>query len=325
MLDVGAIQPSSSPWASAVVLVQKKDGKLRFCIDLRRLNAWTIKDAHSLPWIKEMLDYLNGVEMIHFFRPKVGYWQVKMEEDSKALTAFTGGPLGFYECERMHFGLLNAPATFQHLMQRCLGNLYLQYCIIYLDDIILFSKTQEECLVRLQAIFEKLKGAELKLKPSKCEFFKQKLTYLGYVISKNGIQTDSKKVEAIQKWPIPTNVTEVHSFLGFTNYYQRFIKKYTQVAKPLYKLISGENATREQNLIKGDPECQEAFGKLRELCTTTPILAYANFGKPFKLHTGACVSGLGAVLYWQQDGVQKVISYASQSLTKSEANSLFIN
>ena len=242
-----------------------------------------------------------------------------MEEDSKALTAFTVGPLGFYECERMPFRLTNVPAIFQCLMQSCLGNLHLQYCIIYLDNIIIFSKTSEDHLARLQAIFEKLKKVELKLKPSKCEFFKQELTYLGHIVSKNGIQTDSKKVKAIRKWPVPTNVTEVQSFLGFTNYYHRFIKKYAQVANPLYKLISGENIARKQNSIKWDLEYQEAFDKLKELCTTTPILAYANFGKPFKLHTDVSVLGLGAVLYQVQDGVERVISYASQSLTKSKA------
>ena len=132
-----------------------------------------------------------------------------MEEESKALIRFTLGPLGFCECERMPFGLTNAPATFQRLMQSCLGILHLQYCIIYLDDIIVYSKTLEEHLTRLQAVFEKLNEAELKLKPLKCEFFKHELTYLGHVISKNGIQTDSKRVEAICKWPVPTNVTEM--------------------------------------------------------------------------------------------------------------------
>ena len=137
------------------------------------------------------------------------------------------------------------------------------------------------------------------------------MTYLGHVVSKNGIQTDSKKVEAICKWLVPTNVTEVQIFLGFTKYYQRFIKKYTQVAKPLYKLISGENAAKKKNLIKWDLKCQEAFDKLKELCTTTPILAYADLGKLFKLCSDASVLGLGAVLYQVQGGVEKVISYAS--------------
>ena len=141
--------------------------------------------------------------------------------------------------------------------------------------------------------------------------------YLGHTASKDGIQTDSKKVEAIHKWPVPTNVTEVRSFLGFTNYYQRFIKKYVQVAKPLYKLIWGENASKKWNSIKWDPECQEAFDKCKELCTTTPILAYADFGKPFKLHTNASVLGLGAVLYQVQDGVEKVISYVRNKIPSS--------
>ena len=144
------------------------------------------------------------------------------------------------------------------------------------------------------------------------------MTYLGRVISKNVIQSDSKKVEAIWKWPTPTNVMEVCSFLEFTNYYWIFIKKYAQVARPLYKLISGETVARKQKSIEWDPECQEAFDKLKELCTTTPIQVYADFGKPFTLHTDVSVLGLGAVLYQEQDGVKKVISYASQSLTKSE-------
>ena len=212
MLNVGAIRPSNSPWASAVVLVWKKDGKLK-------LNARTIIDAYSLPRIDETLDCLNGAEWFSSLDLKLGYWQVEMEEDSKALTAFPVGPLGFYECECMPFGLTNAPATFQQLMQSCLGNLHLHYCIIYLDDVIVFSKTPEEHFIRLRAVFEKLKQVGLRLKPSKCEFFRQELTYLGHVVSKEGIQTDSKKVEAICKWPIPTNMTKVRSFLGFTNYY----------------------------------------------------------------------------------------------------------
>ena len=142
-----------------------------------------------------------------------------MEEDSKALTAFTVGPLGCYKCEHMPFGLSNAPATFQWLMQSCLGDLHLHYCIIYLHDVIVFSKKLEEHVFRLKAVFEKLKQAVLKPKPSKCEFFRQEWTYLGHVVSKDGIQTNPKKVEAIHRWLIPTNVTEIRSFLGFTNYY----------------------------------------------------------------------------------------------------------
>ena len=145
---MGAIQPSNSPWASAVVLVWKKDGKLQFCINLQKLNARIIKDTYSLPQIDETLDSLNGAEWFSLLDLKSGYWQVEMEEDSKALTALTVEPLGFYECEPRPFGLTNAPATFQWLMQSCVGNLHLQYCIMYLNDIIIFSKTQEEHLIR---------------------------------------------------------------------------------------------------------------------------------------------------------------------------------
>ena len=146
----------------------------------------------------------------------------------------------------------------------------------------------------------------------------QELTYLGHVVSKDGIQTNPKKVEAICKWPIPTNVTEMRSFLGFTNYYGWFLRKYAQVAKSLYKLILGENVSRKCNPIQWDLECQTAFDQLKELCTITPILAYADFTKPFKLHTDASVLGLGAVLYQVHKGIEKVISYASRSLTQSE-------
>ena len=154
MIEVGAIHKSNSPWASAVVLVRKKDGSLRFCIDLRKLNAHTIQDAYSLPCINETLDCLGGAMIFTSLDLKSGYWQVEMEEESKPLTAFTVGPLGFYECERMPFGLTNAPATFQHLMENCLGELHLNWCIIYLDDIIVFSNNPEDHLHRLRGVFD---------------------------------------------------------------------------------------------------------------------------------------------------------------------------
>ena len=157
MVEIGAIRKSNSPWASAVVLVRKKDGSLRFCIDLRHLNNRTIKDAYSLPRIEETLDCLNGAKIFTSLDLKSGYWQVEMEEESKPLTAFTVGPLGFFECERMPFGLTNAPATFQRLMESCLGDLHLNWCIIYLDDIIVFSETPGEHVKRLKCCSTKIK------------------------------------------------------------------------------------------------------------------------------------------------------------------------
>ena len=172
MLDIGAIHRSTSPWVSPVVLVRKKDGSLQFCIDLRKLNNQTIKDAQSLPRIEASLNCLDGATIFTSLDLQLGYWQVEMTEVSKPLSAFTVGPLGFCECVQMPFGLTNVPAIFQHLMETCLEEIHLKWCIIYLDDIIVFSTTPEEHIERLRGVFEKLSAAGLRLKPSKCKFFK---------------------------------------------------------------------------------------------------------------------------------------------------------
>ena len=296
MIEVGAICKSNSPWASAVVLIQKKDGSLRFCIDLRCLNARTIKDAYSLPRIEETLDCLNGVKYFTSLDLKSGYWQVEMDEDSKPFTAFSMGPLGFYECEWMPFSLTNASATFQRLMESCLGDLHLNWCIIYLDDIIVFSKTPEEHIRHLRRVFAKLAS-----KPSKCEFFKWRITYLGYVVSENGIESDPKKTEAVRNWPAPKTVTEVRGSLGFTNQYRKFIPKYAQKAAPLNELISGENSKKKKKPAEWNEKAQKAFEELKELCCLAPFLAYANYEKIFKIHTDASDLGLGAVLYQEDE------------------------
>ena len=173
-----------------------------------------------------------------------------MDEASKPLMAFTVGPLGFYKYDIMPFGLGNALAMFQTLMETCLGELQLKnWCLIYLIDVIVYSKIPREHLTQLTRVFKKLKEARLKLKPSKCEFFKKSLTYLGHRISEAGIETDDRKVKLICEWPVPKTVPEVRSFLGFTNYYCRFIYKYAQVTWPLYKLISVENASQKNKVI----------------------------------------------------------------------------
>ena len=193
ILEIGAIRRSNSPWASAVVLVRKKDGTLRFCIDLRKLNAHTIKDAYSLPRIEDSLDTFIWSCIFTSIDLKAGYWQVELDEKSIPLTAFTVGPLGFFECSRMPFSLTNAPATFQRLMETCLGDLHLNWFIIYLDDVIVFSKTPKEHLERLEAVFQKISEAGLKLKPSKCEFFKSRIHYLGHIVSRMGLKPIQRK------------------------------------------------------------------------------------------------------------------------------------
>ena len=195
MLEIGAICRSTNPWASPVVLVCKKDGSLWFCIDLRKLNKQTIKDAQSLPRIEDSLNCLDGAAIFPSLDLQSGYWQVEMTEAGKPLTAFTVGPLGFYECVQMPFDLTNAPDTFQHLMETFLGEIHLKWCIIYLDDIIEFSKTPEEHIERLRGVFEKLSAAGLRLKLSKCEFFKSQVTYLGHTL--NSAYNEKKYAEIL--------------------------------------------------------------------------------------------------------------------------------
>ena len=287
------------------------------------MNNGTVKDGYSLPRIEDTLDCLHGTVWFSTLDLKSRYWQVELEEEAKPLIAFMMGHLGLWECEQMPFGLTNAPATFQMLMESCLGELHQNWCIIYLDDIIVFSQTPEEHVHRLRAVFNKLKAASLKLKPSKNDFFKKEIKYLGHVVSKEGVSTDLDKIKAVTEWPQPTTVMEVRSFLGFVSYYSRFIPKFSKVANPLNKLLQNLEWTPSQKKkikVPWGPEQQEAFENLQRLCTESPILAYADFKAPFILHTDASGDGLGAVLYQVQEGKQRVLAYASQSLTKSERN-----
>ena len=173
MQELGVIRESESPYASNVVVVRKKNGTLRFCLDLRHLNSLTVQDSYRLPSIDRTINTLAGSRWFSVLDLKSGYWQVPLAEEDKAKTAFTVGPLGFWECERMPFGLTNAPATFQRLMETSMGDLYLKYCLLYLDDIVIFSKTYEDHIQRLEAVFQKLHQAGLKLSPSKCRFFSE--------------------------------------------------------------------------------------------------------------------------------------------------------
>ena len=205
----------------------------------------TVKDAYSLPQIEDALNSLDGACIFMSLNLKSGYWQVELGKESIPLMAFMVSPLGFYECVCMPFGLTNAPAMFQHLMENCLGELHLNWCIIYLDDIIIFSKMSQEHLKWLRGVFERLAQAGLKLKPLKCKFFRDNLQYLGHVILKKGIATDPKKIETILNWPRPKTITDVRSFTGFTNYYRKYIKDYVKIAHPLHELTLGENVKKK--------------------------------------------------------------------------------
>ena len=238
----------------------------------------------------------------------IGKW--KLAEECKAYIDFTCGPLGFYECDTMPFGATNVPATFQRLMHDCLGDLNMRWCIVYLDDIIIYSDTKEEHLKRLEAVFQKLAAAGLKLKSSKCFFFKEEIDYLGHVVSGEGISSNPKKVEAVTKRPTPQAVCDVRSFLGFVGYYRRFTKNFSKIAKPIREVITGlENQskrTTKKTTIEWTEAANSAFEHLKELCVSAPILAYPDYQLPFILHTDSSSEGLGAVLYQRQDDKLRV-------------------
>jgi transposase InsO family protein len=331
LLASSVIRKSHSPWASNVVLARRKDGRLRMCIDFRQLNNITIKDSYALPRVDEILDCLGGSKYFTVLDMKSGYYQVELDENHKQYTAFTVGPLGFYEYERMPFGLSNAPATYQRLMEECLGDLHLKICVIFLDDLIIFSNTFEEHLERLEQVFKRLEESGLKLAPQKCKFFKEKVTYVGHVVSKEGVEADPGKIEKVQNWPTPSNPEEVRQFLGFAGYYRKFVKGFSQIARPLIDLMPAPDLCtrlkhRKRTTQKSVhtwqwlPEHQKAFEALKEKLLSPPVLGYTDYSLPFELHTDASQRGLGAVLYQVQDGQKRVISYASRGLNKAERN-----
>lgn len=324
LLAGGIIRPSKSPFTSNVVLVRKKSGKLRMCVDYRMLNKKTVKDSFALPRMEEIFDCLHGARYFTTLDMKSGYFQVEVEEEHKERTAFTVGAMGFYEYNRMPFGLTNAPATYQRLMQECLGNLNMSICLIYLDDLIIFSKTFEEHLERLDIILERLKECNLKLAPEKCVFFQPEVKFLGHVVTSNGISTDPDKVDKVRNWPVPSNSDELRSFLALAGYYRRFIHDFSRLTRPLSELLPPTSTKKGTKINK--PEWnwtdreQKVFDNLKEKLTSAPILAYPDFNQPFELHTDASTKALGAVLYQKLDGRKRVIAYASRALSKAEQN-----
>ena len=248
-----------------------------------------------------------------------GFWQVPMSPESKQYTAFTLGSMGLYECESMPFGLCNALPTFQRLMLNCLGELNLTYCLIYLDDVIVFSHTEEEHLERMHVIFDRLREHGLKLKPSKCEVFKTEINYLAHHVSKKGIQPSKKNLESIAQCPPPDTYTKVKSFVGLVGHYRRFIKGFARIAAPLYDLTSGKNKDKKSERVDLPTEALEAFEHLKAACLQAPILAFPDFDKPFLLETDASGKGLGAVLSQKQaDGRYHPIAYASRIMNDIE-------
>ena len=258
MLEAGAIRPSNSSWCNVVVLVCKRDGGLCFCIDFRKLNAKSKKDSDLIPHIQETLNSLVGARVFSTLDQKSGFWQIMINEESKKYTAFTLGNLGFFKCERMPFSLCNAPTTFQRLMQSCLGELNLTYCLIYLDNVIIYAKDEEEHLDRLRTIFERFRGDNLKLKPSKCNLF-PKITYLAHDVSTEGIRLSKAGFKLVAEFPEPTNYTQIRAFLGLVGHYCQFIKGFSKIALPLYAYLEGDGATKKKEACSLSLKAKEVF------------------------------------------------------------------
>ena len=249
---------------------------------------------------------------------KSGFWQIKMAPESQQYTAFMVGNLGFYEFTRMLFGLCSAPTMFQHLMQNTLGELNLMYCVMCLDDIIVFGRMEEEHMEHLCVVFERFWEFNLKLKPSNCSFFQLEIMYVAHHVSQRGILPSWENVQAMQEFPMPETYMQVHAFCRLAGHYRRFIKGFTNIACPLYDML-GKGV--KMSPVDLPPEAREAVNVLKGKVQSTPVLVFPDFDKPFLLETDAYKEGLGAVLSQKQsDGHYHPVTFGSHSLTPSEKN-----
>src|SRR6218665_2668756 len=311
MLESGVIEPTMSEWAANVVLAKKKNGTLRFCIDYCQLNEQTKKDSYPLPRTDECLDALSGAQWFSTLDLRSGYHQVAMDLKDADKTAFVTRRR-IYRWRVMPFGLCNAPATFQRMMDIVLSGLNFEVCLIYLDGVIVFGQTWEQHLQRLESVFQWLRSAQLKLKPSKCHLLRQTVGFLGNIVSRTGIAVDPEKVQEVAGWPIPARLKDVRAFLGLCAYYRKFIFGFSKVAAPLFAL------TKKDKIFAWDEECQSAFDKLKVALTTAPILSLPVEGATYVLDCDASDLGIGGVLSQKIQGEEKVIAYGRRLLSSTE-------
>lgn len=311
MLDEGIIEKSQSPWASPVVLITKKDGSVRFCIDYRKLNLVTAKDVYPLPRIDDSLAALSGGRYFTTLDLTAGYHQIPMNVNSKDLTAFITSD-GLFQFKVMPFGLTNAPATFQRFMDAVLAGYKWKNLLVYMDDICVFSSSFEQHLQDLRDVFERLKSANLKLKPSKCHFAQSKIKFLGHIVTSEGILPNPDKVKAINNLPLPEKISDLQSFLGMVGFYRKFIADFASTASILYDL------TRIDSRFSWSSEHTAAINKLKSYLNSAPLLAHPNFDHPFFVNTDACNTGIGAVLYQKIHGITYVVQFISRILQPAE-------
>ncbi|UYV66609.1 K02A2.6-like [Cordylochernes scorpioides] len=313
MLQEGVIRASSSPWAFPVILVRKRDGNWRFCVDYRKLNSITVKDVYPIPRIDDVMDTLQGSRYFTAIDLRSGYWQVEIEEQDKKKTAITTSH-GLYEFNVMPFGLCNAQATFERIMDNVLKNIKWKFCLCYLDDVVIYSPDFTTHLGRIEAVLKCFRETNLRLNGKKCRFGFEEIEILGHVTSKHGIKPADHNVKAIRDIPRPSKTKEIHSFMGLCSYYRKFIKNFSRIADPLFKL------TRKDSPFIWSESQEEAFITLKSLLTNPPILSHFDPEAPTQIHTDASNIGLGATLVQTINGQEKVISYISRSLSKPERN-----
>ena len=316
MQQKGVVQPSTSAWASPIVLVPKKDNTYRFCVDYRKVNAATKKDVYPLPRIDDILDTLGKSRYFTTLDLSSGFWQIEMDPATRDKSAFSTH-CGLHEFVRMPFGMCNAPATFQRLMQVVLAGIEWQFCFVYLDDILVCSETFQSHLEHLESVFDRLRKAGLTLKPKKCFFAQSEVKYLGHLVSSQGVAPDPDKISKVRDFPVPTDVTKVRQFLGLASYYRRFVKQFAAIADPLHRLL------KKDTEFSWSKDCQSSFEQLKQALITAPVLVYPRFGedKSFVLETDASLDGLGAILgQKQEDGHVHPVAYASRSLNPHEKN-----
>ncbi|GJV70989.1 putative reverse transcriptase domain-containing protein [Tanacetum coccineum] len=307
--EKGFIRPSHSPWGAPVLFVKKKDGAMRMCIDYRELNKLTIKNRYPLPRIDDLFDQLQGACCFSKIDLRSGYHQLRVREEDIPKTAFRTR-YGHFEFTVMPFGLTNAPAIFMDLMNRVCKPYLDKFVIVFIDDILIYSKSEEEHEVHLKTILDLLKKEKLYAKFSKCEFWLKEVQFLGHVVNRDGIHVDPSKVESVKNWKTPESSTEIRSFLGLAGYYRRFIENFSKIAKPL-TLLTQKNKT----YVWGD-EQDEAFRILKEKLCNAPVLALPDGPDDFVVYCDASKQGFGCVL--MQKG--KVIAYASRQLKTHEKN-----
>ena len=310
-LKLGHIRPSISPYGAPVLFAPKKDGGLRFCIDYRALNKNTIKNRYPLPKIDELLDQLAGARVFTKIDLRSGYHQIRVVPEDIHKTAFRTR-YGHYEFTVVPFGLCNAPATFMRLMNSIMHPYLDKFVVVFLDDILIYSKDLKEHEDHLRLVLKQLRKHQLYGKVSKCEFFKKQLEYLGHDVSSEGIKVSPAKIEAIKTWPTPQTVRQVRSFVGLANFYRKFIKGFSEIAKPLTEL------TKKDIPFEWGNEQEMAMTKLKRALCTAPVLLLPDLARPFVVHTDASSFALGGVL--QQDsgkGLQP-IAYESRKLNSTE-------